>query len=708
MSVEAPFRISVDVGGTFTDLVLDDGSGSPRAFKASTTPDDPTQAITAALLKAAQASRLRLRQLLGRTELLIHGTTRALNAIVTGQTARTAFVTTKGHPDILLYAEGGRTDLFNYAVPTREPYVPRALTVEVDERIGAGGEVVRALEPAEVDRVVAAVRALGVEAVAVCLLWSPANPAHELRLAAALGQALPATAITLSHRLNPTLREYRRASSAAIDASLKPLMAAYLGGLEHQLRDNGFAGRLLVVTSSGGFQDARRVAEKPILSVKSGPAMAPVAGRRFVERELPGRTAIVTDTGGTTYDVSLVRDGAIPTTRESWIGRRYLGHMTGFSSVDIRGIGAGGGSVAWVDRGGVLHVGPRSAGSTPGPACYGLGGEEPTLTDACLVLGYLDPEYFLGGAVPLEPGLAHEAIGRGVAEPLGIDPVEAAEAVHRLATERMVTGIEEIALEQGQDPAKAVLVAGGGAGGLNAAAIGRRLDCPAVIIPHAAPVMSAFGALTSELSDEFELPGPTSSDGFDHDAVGAVLGELAGRCEKFIAGPGAGSLAARVAYSVEARYPNQVWELAVPFEHDGAVNARDLVGRLVAGFHDAHLRTFAVADPSSPVEFITWRARVDCSLRPAPEVPLDTGTGTDTGTDPEPDARPAGRLAYFASLGWAEVGVHRPLSMPVGARVAGPAIVESPMTTVVVEPGCGVVRTADGNLLLRLDREPRG
>ncbi|MFT4123362.1 MAG: hydantoinase/oxoprolinase family protein [Microbacteriaceae bacterium] len=695
MTDERHLRVAIDMGGTFTDLVVDDGSGVLGAFKASTTPQDPAQGILSALMKAAQGRRMSLAELLKRTELLVHGTTRALNAVTTGEVARTAFLTTKGHPDILVYAEGGRSDLFDFSVPARRPYVPRALTVEVDERIGRGGEVVRALDPDEARRVARAVRDLDVEAAAVCLLWSPANPTHEQQLEQALRAELPDLAITLSSRLNPTLREYRRASSAVIDASLKPLMGEYLGHLEERLRDAGFRGRLLIVTSSGGFQDADAVAARPILSVKSGPAMAPVAGRRSAERDFPGATAIIADTGGTTYDVSLVRGGRIPTTRETWIGPRYLGHMTGFSSVDIRSIGAGGGSIAWVDAGGVLHVGPHSAGSTPGPAAYGIGGTEPTLTDACVVLGYLDPQYFLGGSMPLDAALAAAAVAR-VAEPLGLGVHEAAEAIHRLATERMVAGIEEITLSQGEDPTSAVLVAGGGAGGLNASAIGRRLGCRAVIVPDAAPVMSAYGALTSDLSDEYEIPFPTSSDAFDP-RVGAVLAELAERCRRFVEGPGADAVGSRVEFSAEARYPSQVWDLVVPFAYTGRVDA-DLVDAIAVAFHDAHRRTFAVCDPGSPVEFITWRARVDCLLGERADARVDTAADVPAGE----------RVAYFRGTGAVTVPVVPARTMAPGVRIAGPAIVESEMTTIVVDPGVGAERTPGGDVVLRFEGEEQG
>src|SRR5258708_7746009 len=296
-----------------------------------------------AVLELAGSGRGRtLREFLSLADTFIHGTTRAINAVVTGTTARTAFLVTAGHPDILLIREGGRTDPFNYRVPYPQPYVPRSLTFEVPERVGAAGEIVAPLDESAVHRIADALKDKKVEAVAVCFLWSIVNPVHEVRTGALLKALLPGVALTLSHQLNPTLREYRRASSCCIDASLKPVMSAYLHALRRRLKESNLAGRAFAVTSQGGISDISAMAERPILSLNSGPSMAPVAGRHYA-RHAGGSTAIVTDAGGTTFDVSLVRNGAIPWTRETWIGPVYQGHMPGFPSVDVKSVGGGGG-----------------------------------------------------------------------------------------------------------------------------------------------------------------------------------------------------------------------------------------------------------------------------------------------------------------------------------------------------------------------------
>ena len=699
------YRIAIDTGGTFTDLVLDDGSGQLRPFKAKTTPDDPTVGILAALMRAAQGLGIELTELLQRTETLIHGTTRALNAVTTGDAlARTAFLTTAGHPDILLYGEGGRTDLFDYSQPGRRAFVPRRLTFEVPERIGAGGETVTPLDEAAVRGIAARLREEAVEAVGICLLWSPINDAHELRVEEILREELGDIPMTLSSRLNPTLREYRRAASTVIDASLKPLMTRYLDALRDALGERGFAGRLLVVTSAGGFQDAHVIARSPILSIKSGPSMAPNAGRFFAAaEELADRCLIVTDTGGTTYDVSVIVDGRVPTSRETWLGKKYISDLTGFNSVDIRSVGAGGGSIAWVDSGGVLRVGPHSAGAQPGPVAYGAGGTEPTLSDARLVRGHLDPETFLGGAMELDVPRAADAIRTKIAEPLGVSVDVAAEAIHRLATERMVEGVEEITLSQGLDTRDAVLVAGGGAGGLNAVSIASRLGVTDVLLPNAASVMSAFGALGSDLSDEFEVPWPGSSATLDLGHATEVLRELRRQAQAFLDGPGADRIGEQLEYIIEARYPNQIWDLELPIRVSGAgalgggaepTLTKEDLRALVAGFHALHLRTFAVQDEASPVEIITWKLRAGARIHDQRAVRMLQSVDTDT--------RPS-RSTYFRRTGRVEAPVHALAALHPGERINGPALIELDMNTVVVDAGAAAWRTDDGSLLIKLE-----
>jgi len=686
--VPAPaVRLAVDTGGTFTDLVVEDAEGVLEVYKSPTVPADPVQGVLDVVAHAAQERGVTTDQLLGESKLFIYGTTHAINAILTGRTAKTALLVSEGHRDILLLREGGRIEPFDTTRPYPKPYIPRALTFGVPERIGSEGEVVLDLDEAAVIDVLGTLREEGVEAIAVSLLWSFVNDAHERRIGELIEEHLPGVPYTLSSKLNPIIREYRRTSSTAIDASLKPLMAEHMGSLSSRLQAAGFSGRLLVIASSGGALDAADIAEAPIHCLNSGPSMAPIAGRYYAQRDCGRSSAIVADTGGTSYDVSLIRKGQIPRSSETWLGEEWFGHMTGFPSVDVKSIGAGGGSIASVDSGGLLHVGPASAGSDPGPVCYRRGGTMPTLTDACVVLGYIDPEYFAGGRIKLDVEAAREAIDREVASKLGISVDEAAEAVVRVSTENMVGIIEDITIDQGVDPRGALLVGGGGAAGLNSVGIARRLGCKTLLVPETGAALSAAGALMSDLSADFSGTFMTSSKGFDFDGLNAALATLEARGAEFASGPGADAIAVRYEYYAEARYENQVWDLELRLPDD-RVEDEDGLARLVESFHHLHRDVFAIAEPETPVTINRLRVRVNCRLRDAPPQVTIAEAERLRGT----------REVHFPDTGRTQVPVVHVAALGVGEVIDGPVIVESPVTTVVVNPGATATRTEGGGL----------
>jgi N-methylhydantoinase A len=680
-----------DVGGTFTDLVVAN-QGRLFLYKSPTIPDDPVAGVLAALdLGAAQAGQTR-ESFLAAGDIFVHATTRAINAMLIGATARTAFLTTEGHRDILLLREGGRLNPYDNAVEFPRPYVSRALTFEVPGRIGAGGEEVIPLDERAVMRIAAQLADAKIEAIGVCLLWSIANPAHEQRVAEILAAQLPNVPVTLSHRLNPIVREYRRASATCIDASLKPLMGAYLRDLKTRLSRAGFAGRLLMVTSQGGVIDAAAAAAAPIHTLNSGPSMAPVAGRRFARDDANGVDAIITDAGGTSFDVSLVRGGRAPSSIETWIGGRFTGHMTGFPSVDVRSIGAGGGSIAYLDSGGLLHVGPESAGADPGPVCYGLGGTRPTVTDCVLALGYLDPGNFLGGRMELNQAAARNALKGLIAQPLGVSVEEAALAVLDLLTQNMVAAIEEITINQGIDPRRAILVAGGGAAGFNAAAIARRLGCRAALLPQIGAALSAAGAMMSDLVFTDGRVCYLRSDAPDYDAAASTMAELSDVARRILAA-NQGAAEARIEFWVEARYPQQIWEIEVPITSESFDPRRDLP-QLVRDFHAAHERLYAVADSASPVEIIAWRMRASLRVRDAPDTRIERL---------DEQTAPARRRIYLRDGGWAEAPVHRFSSVPPSSPLIGPAIIETAFTTIFVPRGASARRLPSGSIELTED-----
>jgi N-methylhydantoinase A len=688
----AGYRISVDTGGTFTDIVVLDPEGALHIGKSLTTPERIFDGMAGALGVVAEDLGIELGKLLAATEVLIYGTTRATNAVVTKRTAKTAFLTTRGFRDTLTLKEGGKHGPHDYSYDYPDPYIPRRRSFEVTERIGAEGEVVQPLDLAEVRQVLETLKQRSFEAVAVSLLWSIANPAHELAIGALIEEIMPGVPYTLSHQLVPILREYRRASATAIDASLKPLMQKHLGEMAADLRQAGFTGDLLVSTSVGGCQEVEELIARPIHTLKSGPAMAPVAGRAYSAVEKLGGNAIVCDTGGTTFDVGLVRDGSLVYTRDSWLGQRWLGDIIGTSTVDVRSIGAGGGSIAWLDSGGLLRVGPQSAGSVPGPACYGRGGDQPTVTDAALVLGYIDPQYFNGGRLKLDPAAAHRVITRLAGE-IGRSPDETAAAIMVIANELMIKAIGEITVNEGVNPRESVVVAGGGAAGFNIMPIARELGCATVILPRLASALSACGMQYSDIVFEATRSRFSDDRSFDIAGVNRALEEIEAELAAFRGGlKGAEGAEARIELLVEARYRAQVWELDTVLPKVRVNDAADIAA-LAEAFHQTHERVYAVRDEGSPVEFVNWKGRIAIRLF-APPSPPDV---TATAYQPAPDIE---RPCFFVETGRAATPVYRGSMLQPGAQIAGPAIIEEPTTTIVVYPGLSAALSASGNYIL--------
>jgi N-methylhydantoinase A len=687
-------RFSTDTGGTFTDLVIEDDDGGWRIYKAATVAADPVKGVLDALSIAAADHGVTLAQLLARGSTFVHATTHAINAVLTGNTAKTALLTTQGHPDILLLREGGRPDPFDFRIPFPQPYIPRRLVYEIPERIDADGAVYKPLDEAAVVAALQRLATDGVEAIAVCLLWSIVNGDHERRIGALIEQHLPGVPYTLSHTLNPAPREFRRASASAIDASLKPLMGVYLGSLTTRLQDAGFTGRVLVVTSQGGVMDAAEVAKAPIHVINSGPSMAPVAGRSYAALDAPDQAppgdVIIADTGGTTFDVSTVRAGRIPLTRELWIGAPITGHLTGFPSVDVRSVGAGGGSIAHVDQGGVLHVGPQSAGATPGPACYGRGGSKATLTDAALILGYLDPAFFLGGSMQIDADAANRVLSDLGAD-LGLSPPLAAASVIELATETMTQAILDITVKQGVDPQAATLIGGGGAAGLNLIFIARRLGCARVMVPETGATLSAAGALISDLTTDRRATLYMSTERFDMANANTVLSALTEQCRRFADEAGDG---APVTYTqtVEARYADQAWEIEVELPAPYFASDDD-VARFRRAFDIEHERLYAFTDPGSAVEIVSWRVAAACRIGRAAPGRLAIAKSRPHPAQPRQIVMPSGVSHLAPVYDWAD--------LEQGRGYFGPAIVESPFTTVVIDEA-RFQRTVAGSLLMEL------
>lgn len=677
------FTISIDTGGTFTDLVLSDQDRVLGLFKASTTYPDLFPGISAAIGVAADAIGLSVAQLLADTSVFVYSTTHSTNAILKKKVARTAFITSLGHRDTLLYKEGGKDQVNNWAIPFPEPYIPRRLSFEVTERVLADGSVAVPLDEDGVRSTLNRIGELDVEAIGVSLVWAPINPQHEIRIGELIEEMLPGVEYSLGHQVNRIIREYRRASATVIDASIKPLMRRHLEELDGHLRSLGFAGEPLMVTHvSGGVLHLDQMVQRPIQTVDSGPALAPIAGMVIdaLEPESTHPDVLVVDTGGTSFDVSLVLDGQVAYTHEKWLGDKWYGDMTGLPAVDTRSIGAGGGSIAYIDAGGLLHVGPDSAGSDPGPVAYGRGGTEPTVTDAALTLGYIDPDNFLGGKMPLDLAGARAAIEERLGRPLGMSAEDAAEAVLVIASEQMRGLINDMTVAQGRDARQCLMVAGGGAAGLNIVRIAREAEITHLVIPKMAAGLSALGGQYSDITASFARGQYTLSSSFDFDGVAAALSEIDAEMDAFLASVNHGGQRLR-RYECEARYDQQLWEIPVNLGDSHALADSGGVATLKSTFDDNHLRLFAVNQPESAIEVLTWRGEGRVVRdKPALAEPADPAM------EPFEAVADSTRIAFFDGAP-VDTPVYSANELEPGAIVAGPAVIEEDTTSIVLVPG---------------------
>jgi N-methylhydantoinase A len=689
------YTIAIDTGGTFTDLVLADEQSVIGLYKAPTTPTDLVEGITAAIAAAAGAQGFSTAELLARTSAFVYSTTHSTNAVLEGKVARTAFLTTRGHPDILTYKEGGKDQVHNWAMAFPKPYVPRRLTFEITGRVLADGSIAVPLDEDEVRAVLTRLAELEVEAIGVCLLWSPANPAHEIRVGELIEELLPGVAFSLSHRVNRIIREYRRASATVIDASLKPLMRRHLQDMEARLRALGFRGEPLMVTHvSGGVMRLAQMLERPLQTIDSGPALAPVAGGVFERAEFAsaGANVLVVDTGGTSFDASLIHGGQVAYTREKWFGARWYGHMTGLPAVDTQSIGAGGGSIARVDAAGMIHVGPESAGAEPGPAAYGRGGTEPTVTDAAVVLGYIDPEDFLGGRMRLDARAARQAVASRLAEPLGISVEKAAASVLAIVSESMRGLLTDLTVAQGRDARECLMVAGGGAAGLNIVHIAREAGIRTLIVPKLAAGLSAVGGLYSDIMAVFSRGFLANTAQFDEAGVNATLAGIDAEIEDFfgqVEHPGARTRR----FLCEARYEQEMWEIEVELGAAPILDAGRDLPLLRARFDAKHLDTFATQQTGSPIEVVSWRGEARIGRhKPA----LTRGGG----------ANPAGSLPASHRIAWfgdraLQTPVYRGSALAAGICIEGPAIISEETTTLVLIPGASA-RVRDSHYLIEV------
>lgn len=672
-------RIGIDVGGTFTDFVLlDDATGHTETYKCLTTPRDPSDAIEEGVRVLAD----RVPGGLDRLEEVIHGTTLVINAIIERKGARTGLITTRGFRDVLELGREIRYAAYDPFAQMPEPLVPRERRLEVDERLRADGSVLVPLDEDNAREVIRELARHDVVSVAVCLLNSFENPAHELALKRLLAEELPGASLSISYEVLPRIREYERTSTTVTNAYVKPLTETYLLRLRERLSVLGFRGRLFIMLSSGGVTSAETAAEFPVRIIESGPTAAVIAGQ-YYSRLFDVPAMFCFDMGGTTAKSCLVEDGVAAVVPTFEVGRvqrfqKGSGLTIQVPVVDLMEIGAGGGSIARASRLGTLQVGPDSAGAEPGPICYGRGGIEPTVTDADLLLGYLDPKYFLGGAMKLDADAARRGIEERVAKPLGVSFIDAVWGIHDLINETMAAAAKTHIAERGGNPHRVTVAAFGGAGPVHAYGLARKLGAPRLLVPPNAGVGSALGFFTAPRAFDLVRSHKVPIAGADYARLEALFRELEAEGERTLRKTGAEG-EVRFARSVEARFIGQGSETSLPIP-PGDFAALDPV-ELRRRFDETYTRLYGRTYPESAVEFVNFCARASL---PVAELTLPKSTVAGRASDAVKDERQAYSGSARAFVGHVVYDRYR---LPAGAEINGPAIFEERESTVIIDAG---------------------
>ena len=694
------FRVGVDIGGTFTDIVFLDGAGRLHIKKVSSSTDDYARAIVDGLREVFEETGLGGRDVAE----VRHGTTVASNAILERRGARTGLITTRGFRDVLEIRHLRMPRLYDLTWEKPPALVERRLRAEVDERVNAAGEIVRPLDDADVERALDRLQAEGIEALAVCLLNSYANPVHEERIRDVVRRRAPDLPLCLSAEVLPEIKEYERTATTVVNTYVTPIVRRYLGALRAGLDSIAVRAPLLIMQSNGGLMTDEAAAARPMHIIESGPA-AGVVGAQALARPMGLGRLITFDMGGTTAKASIVEDGVVYRAGEYQVGGGIMhgsrlltgaGYLVRVPAIDLAEVGAGGGSLVWLDAGGALRVGPRSAGAFPGPLCYDLGGAEPTVTDANVILGYLSPTALAGGAVKLNAARSREVFQQRIAGPLGLPLEEAALGAHLIAASNMMRAIRAVSSERGRDPREFALFAFGGNGPLFAAGMARALEIARVIVPPAPGLFSAFGLLYAEVEHHYVRTWRRRTRGLDPAALQAALGRMEAEARAQLATEGFRGAAVRVGRSADCRYAGQSFELALP------VGAGPLDEAAVAAIEEAfgreHERTYGHrAGADEPVEIVTLRV-VGQGIPDRPRAPgrVEIGRGgAGAGTV---------RRVYFGrEVGWRETPILARADLAVPR--SGPVIVEEYDATCVVPPGARAALDAWGNIAMTIGPE---
>jgi N-methylhydantoinase A len=685
----APWRIGVDVGGTFTDMVLRDAAGAVRIYKAPSVPADPSEGVLGVLRLAARQLDLPLSRLLRDCALFVHGSTVATNTILEKKGAKVGMLTTEGFRDSLEIRRGFRDNQWDHRAPFPPVLAPRYLRQPVRGRIGADGKELVPLVAADVDAAAKVFTAEGVESVAVCLFNSFLDGAHERAAGAQLSKSWAGQWISLSSEVMPTMGEYERGSTAVVNAYIAPKVTSYLAALDEQLRQLGLPRSLLLLQSNGGAVSVAQVAARPVMLILSGPAAGVGALQGCAA---PGEAAnlISMEIGGTSCDVMVMAGGDVPVADQLTID----GYHLTTPSVEIHTVGAGGGAIAWVDDAGLLHVGPQGAGARPGPAAYGLGGENPTVTDAQLVLGRLRPGPLAGGAVTLDGTLARQAIESKLAKPLGLSVEDAAAGVIRLLEQNLLHAVERLSIERGHNPATFTLVAAGGAGPMHGSAVARALGCSRALLPRAAGAFCALGMLQSDVRQDYLQVFVADLDRLDRAALDAGFAQLEARARDALSRDGFGAADSAVERELDLRYDGQQWPVRVALNGAGfdAAAARQ-------AFEAEHQRLFGHIQPGGRIDItalrVVGRGRLDWTP------PATRGPQTAA-----PTPREKRKVWIDPVHGWREVPIYDGADLGPGCTLEGPLLIEERTTTAFVGPRDRLEVDARDDFLVHVGANP--
>jgi N-methylhydantoinase A len=685
--MKVPYRLGVDTGGTFTDIaVVAEGSGDLHVAKIPSTPANPSRAVLEGLKEVLGSLGLDPKEI----SFFIHGTTVATNALLEHRGAKTALITTQGFRDVLHIGRQNRPKLYDFWARRAEPLVPRSLRFEVGERTLHDGSILTSLDQEEVRMKARELKEQGVESVAVCLLNAFANPGHETLIGRVLNDEMPGTFITLSSEVLPEFREYERMSTVVINAYVMPRVATYVQDLRTNLAGLGLASDLYIMQSNGGVITAPEAKKVSARTVLSGPAGGVLAGL-FVSRLCQRPNVITVDMGGTSLDVSLIHQGKLLVTTEGEIG----GYPMKLPMIEINTIGAGGGSVAWIDQGGALRVGPHSAGAEPGPVCYGQGGQAVTVTDANVVLGRLNPEYLLGGRMPLERALAFRAVESQIAAPAGMTPLQAAEGIIRVVNANMVRGIRVVSVEKGYDVRQFSLVVFGGAGPVHGAQLAQELGIPEVIVPPHPGVTSAMGMLVADVRHDFVRTVVGKVESLSASDLRSEYQGLEGQARAQLEREGFRGSDMQLLMSADTRYAGQAYELNVPISR--SILEEGSLQEMASLHHGSHQRQYGYSLPREPVELVNLRLTAFGRL---PEFQV---TGHRRRLKEEKVGSGERKVIFDGEE--IMVPVFPRDHIDAGYFLRGPAIIEQMDSTIVVFPGQWAASDQHGNLVIRQGEE---